>query len=166
MQTGVGRTGKLYAWENIGVKPDVLTSAKGLGGGLPIGACLAKEQFGSVLTPGTHGTTFGGNPVVLSGTVEILNRLDEEFLKDVREKGEYIRNKVSSFKDVSEVRGMGLMIGIDLKNQKAADVAARCVENGLLILTAKQSLRMLPPLTITYDEIDRGLEILEKTLSE
>ena len=166
VQTGVGRTGKLYAWENIGVKPDVLTSAKGLGGGLPIGACLAKEQFGSVLTPGTHGTTFGGNPVVLSGAVEILNRLDEEFLKDVREKGEYIRNKVSSFKDVSEVRGMGLMIGIDLKNQKAADVAARCVENGLLILTAKQSLRMLPPLTITYDEIDRGLEILEKTLSE
>lgn len=166
VQTGVGRTGKLYAWENIGVKPDVLTSAKGLGGGLPIGACLAKEQFGSVLTPGTHGTTFGGNPVVLSGAVEILSRLDEEFLKDVREKGEYIRNKVSSFKDVSEVRGMGLMIGIDLKNQKAADVAARCVENGLLILTAKQSLRMLPPLTITYDEIDRGLEILEKTLSE
>ena len=166
VQTGVGRTGKLYAWENIGVKPDILTSAKGLGGGLPIGTCLAKEQFGSVLTPGTHGTTFGGNPVVLSGAVEILSRLDEEFLKDVREKGEYIRNKVSSFKDVSEVRGMGLMIGIDLKNQKAADVAARCVENGLLILTAKQSLRMLPPLTITYDEIDRGLEILEKTLSE
>lgn len=166
VQTGVGRTGKLYAWENIGVKPDVLTSAKGLGGGLPVGACLATDKFGSTLTAGTHGTTFGGNPVVLAGAIEILNRIDDEFLKSVREKGEYIKNKVITFDDVSEVRGMGLMIGVDLKTKKAADVAARCVEKGLLILTAKQSLRMLPPLTVTKDEIDKGLEILKNVLAE
>ena len=166
VQTGVGRTGKLYAWENINVKPDVLTSAKGLGGGLPVGACLATEKFGSTLTSGTHGTTFGGNPVVLAGAIEILNRIDDEFLKSVREKGEYIKNKLITFNDVSEVRGMGLMIGVDLKTKKAADVAARCVEKGLLILTAKQSLRMLPPLTVTKNEIDKGLEILKNVLAE
>ena len=118
------------------------------------------------MTAGTHGTTFGGNPVVLAGAIEILNRIDDEFLKSVREKGEYIKNKVITFNDVSEVRGMGLMIGIDLKTKKAADVAARCVEKGLLILTAKQSLRMLPPLTVTKNGIDKGLEILKNVLAE
>lgn len=166
VQTGVGRTGKLYAWENIGVKPDVLTTAKGLGGGLPVGACLATEKFGNTLTSGTHGTTFGGNPVVLAGAIEILNRLDDGFFKSVREKGKYIMKKVACFDGVCAVRGMGLMIGIDLKDKKAGDVAIKCVENGLLILTAKQSLRLLPPLSITYDEIDKGLEILKKTLGE
>ena len=166
VQTGVGRTGKLYAWENIGIKPDVLTTAKGLGGGLPVGACLATEKFGNTLTAGTHGTTFGGNPVVLAGAIEILNRLDNNFLNSVREKGEYIKSKVAKFDDVAEVRGMGLMIGIDLKSKKASEIASKCVENGLLILTAKQSLRMLPPLSVTYEEIDKGLEILEKTLAE
>lgn len=166
VQTGVGRTGKLYAWENIGVKPDVLTTAKGLGGGLPVGACLATEKFGNTLTSGTHGTTFGGNPVVLAGAIEILKRLDDGFFKSVREKGEYIMKKVACFDGVCAVRGMGLMIGIDLKDKKAGDVAIKCAENGLLILTAKQSLRLLPPLSITYDGIDKGLEILKKTLGE
>ena len=154
VQTGIGRTGSLFCFQQYGIKPDVVSMAKGLGGGLPVGACLATEKFGSTLTAGTHGTTFGGNPVVLAGAIEILNRIDDEFLKSVREKGEYIKNKVIAFNDVSEVRGMGLMIGVDLKTKKAADVAARCVENGLLILTAKQSLRMLPPLTVTENEID------------
>lgn len=166
VQTGVGRTGKLYAWENFGVKPDVLTTAKGLGGGLPVGACLATEKFGNTLTSGTHGTTFGGNPVVLAGAIEILKRLDDGFFKSVREKGKYIMKKVACFDGVCAVRGMGLMIGIDLKDKKAGDVAIKCAENGLLILTAKQSLRLLPPLSITYDEIDKGLEILKKTLAE
>lgn len=166
VQTGVGRTGKLYAWENFGVKPDVLTTAKGLGGGLPVGACLATEKFGNTLTSGTHGTTFGGNPVVLAGAIEILKRLDDGFFKSVREKGEYIMKKVACFDGVCAVRGMGLMIGIDLKDKKAGDVAIKCAENGLLILTAKQSLRLLPPLSITYDGIDKGLEILKKTLGE
>ena len=102
----------------------------------------------------------------MAGAIEILNRIDGEFLKSVREKGEYIKDKVIAFNDVSEVRGMGLMIGIDLKTKKAADVAARCVESGLLILTAKQSLRMLPPLTVTKNEIDKGLEILKNVLAE
>ena len=104
--------------------------------------------------------------MVLAGAIEILNRLDNNFLNSVREKGEYIKSKVEKFDDVAEVRGMGLMIGIDLKSKKASEIASKCVENGLLILTAKQSLRMLPPLSVTYEEIDKGLEILEKTLAE
>lgn len=165
VQTGIGRTGKLFAWENTGVRPDIITCAKGIGGGLPMGACLCIEELGSTLTPGTHGTTFGGNPAVLAGAVEVLSRIDDEFLKEVRKKGEYIKEKVKAFTDVKEVRGMGLMLGIDFKSKKAGDVAKACCENGLLILTAKDSLRMLPPLTITYEEIDKGLAIFEKVLS-
>ncbi|MEG1551099.1 MAG: aminotransferase class III-fold pyridoxal phosphate-dependent enzyme, partial [Oscillospiraceae bacterium] len=164
VQTGVGRTGKLFAYENINIKPDILTAAKGLGGGLPIGACLCSEQLKDVLTAGTHGTTFGGNPVVLAGAIEVLNRIDDAFLNEVNKKGEYIKEKLQTIDEISEVRGMGLMIGIDLKEKSATDIAKKAVQNGLLILTAKQSLRMLPPLTITYDEIDEGLEILKKIL--
>lgn len=165
VQTGIGRTGKLFAYENIGVKPDIITCAKGIGGGLPMGACLCSEQLGGTLTAGTHGTTFGGNPVVLAGSIEVLSRIDNEFLKEVNKKGKYITEKVKAFTEVKEVRGMGLMIGIDLKSKTAGEAAKLCCENGLLILTAKKSLRMLPPLTITYEEIDKGLRILEKVLS-
>lgn len=166
VQTGVGRTGKLFAWETVGVKPDILTTAKGIGGGLPMGACLCTEKCGETLTPGTHGTTFGGNPVACAGAVEILNRIDDAFLQSVREKGDYIREKVSKFQGVKAVRGKGLMIGIDLTEKQAGAVATRCCEAGLLILTAKEALRMLPPLTITYPEIDKGLSVLEKVLAE
>lgn len=166
VQTGVGRTGKLFSYENIGVKPDVITCAKGLGGGLPVGACLCTEQLGNTLTSGTHGTTFGGNPVVLSGAIDVLSRIDDEFLTEVCKKGEYIKEKLKAFTEVKEVRGMGLIIGIDLKSKSAGEVASLCCQNGLLILTAKNALRMLPPLTITYEEIDKGIKILEKVLSE
>lgn len=166
VQTGVGRTGKLFTFENSGVKPDVLTCAKGIGGGLPMGACLCNAALGNTLTAGTHGTTFGGNPVACAGSIEILNRLDDAFLQTVCEKGAYIREKVLTFTDVESVRGQGLMLGIDLKTKKAADIAARACAEGLLILTAKSALRMLPPLTISYDEIDQGLAILEKILAE
>ena len=166
VQTGVGRTGKLFAWETVGVKPDILTTAKGIGGGLPMGACLCTEKCGETLTPGTHGTTFGGNPVACAGAVEILNRIDDAFLQSVREKGDYIREKVAQFPGVKAVRGKGLMIGIDLTEKQAGAVATRCCEAGLLILTAKSALRMLPPLTITYPEIDKGLSVLEKVLAE
>lgn len=166
VQTGIGRTGSLFAFQNAGIMPDVVTCAKGIGGGLPMGACLCTEALGGTLTAGTHGTTFGGNPVACAGAAEILNRIDDAFLRDVREKGAYIRDKVASFTGVKGVHGAGLMLGVDLAEKKAADVAARCCEKGLLILTAKAALRMLPPLTITYDEIDRGLAVLAEVLAE
>lgn len=166
VQTGVGRTGKLFAYETVGVKPDILTAAKGIGGGLPMGACLCSAELNNTLTAGTHGTTFGGNPVACAGSSAVLERLDDGFLAEVTEKGEYIHEKVKAFTDVESVRGRGLMIGIDLKTKKAGEIAKKCCENGLLILTAKSALRMLPPLTISYEEIDKGLLILERVLSE
>ncbi len=166
VQTGIGRTGSLFAFQNADIAPDVVTCAKGIGGGLPMGACLCAEKLCNTLTAGTHGTTFGGNPVACAGSIEILNRLDDEFLQSVREKGDYIREKVSAFTGIKSVRGAGLMLGIDLTEKKAGEVASRCCEKGLLILTAKAALRMLPPLTITYDEIDKGLGILADVLSE
>lgn len=166
VQTGIGRTGSLFAFQNADITPDVVTCAKGIGGGLPMGACLCTETLGNTLTAGTHGTTFGGNPVACAGSIEILNRLDDEFLQSVREKGGYIREKVKDFTGVKSVHGAGLMLGIDLTEKKAGEVASRCCEKGLLILTAKAALRMLPPLTITYDEIDKGLGILADVLSE
>ena len=164
VQTGIGRTGKLFAFENYAVKPDVITLAKGLGGGLPIGACLCKKELSGVMGAGTHGSTFGGNPVVCSGALKVLETIDEEFLGAVVEKGEYIRSKLKEMPEVAEIRGMGLMLGISLKTRSAKEIAAKALENGLTILTAKDSLRMLPPLNITYAEIDEGLERLAKTL--
>jgi acetylornithine/N-succinyldiaminopimelate aminotransferase len=165
VQTGVGRTGKLYAWEHDGFKPDILTSAKGLGNGLPIGACLCTEELGNVLTAGTHGSTFGGNPIVCAGAAEVLRNLDEKMLAEVTKKGEYLKAKLEAFDEVDSVRGKGLMLGVKLKNKAAKEVAAKCVESGLLILTAKEYLRLLPPLVITTDEMDKGLAILEKVLN-
>lgn len=164
VQTGVGRTGRFYAWEKCGVRPDILTSAKGLGNGLPIGACLCTEELSGVLTPGTHGTTFGGNPVACAGGLEVLKRIDDKLLSEVREKGEYMRNRLSDIDEIDFVRGEGLMLGIALKTKSAAEVCKLCTENGLLILTAKTLLRMLPPLTISYEEIDKGIAILKNIL--
>lgn len=166
VQTGVGRTGKLYAWENFGVRPDILSSAKGIGGGLPMGACLCGEKCAETFSAGTHGSTFGGNPVACAGALEVLARLDDEFLTEVTRKGEKIRTALEKMNGVKSVRGMGLMIGIELKEKAAKDVAAECVENGLLILTAKTLLRILAPLVITDEEIDKGLDILSKVLSD
>ncbi len=167
VQTGIGRSGKLLACAHYGIKPDVVTLAKGLGGGLPIGAVLMNEEYSSVLGAGTHGSTFGGNPVVCAGGLEVLNRVSEEaFLATVTEKGEYIRAKLAEMDEIEGVDGLGLMLGIRLKHKKAADVAKACVANGLLILTAKTKLRMLPPLTITKEEIDQGLAILAAVLAE
>lgn len=131
-----------------------------------MGACLCTEVLGNTLTAGTHGTTFGGNPVACAGSLAVLERMDDAFLQSVREKGTYIREKLESFTEVQEIRGRGLMLGIDLKTKKAGEIAAKCCEKGLLILTAKSALRMLPPLTITYDEIDKGLSVLESVLCE
>lgn len=165
VQTGMGRTGKLYCYENYGITPDILTSAKGLGGGLPIGACLCSKELGGVLSAGTHGTTYGGNPVACAGALEVLSRVgDGAFLKEVQQKGDYIKEKLLKMENVKKVRGMGMMLGIALQNGDAREIAAKCVQNGLLILTAKTLLRLLPPLIITYEEIDKGLKILQSCL--
>lgn len=167
VQTGVGRTGSLYCYEQYGIEPDVITSAKGLGGGLPIGACLCASRLGEVLGAGMHGTTFGGNPVSCAGGLEVLQRVAKDsFLRSVEEKGRYLREKLSKMAGVQELRGLGMMIGIVLAKDNAKEVAGRCVKNGLLVLTAKTVLRLLPPLNITYEEIDQGLEILEKSILE
>ena len=167
VQTGVARTGTFYCYEQYGVTPDIITTAKGLGGGLPFGACICSEKLSGVLSAGTHGTTFGGNPVACAASLEVLSRVaTKEFLKEVSEKGAYIKEKLSSMPNVKEVRGLGMMIGIVLEKGEAKVLANRCVEKGLLILTAKTLLRLLPPLNISYEEIDKGLAILNEVLSE
>lgn len=167
VQTGVGRTGRLFAFENYEILPDLVTVAKGLGGGLPIGLCMCGEKLKDVMSPSTHGTTFGANPVVCAGANYVLDTITADgFLDEVNKKGAYIEEKVSKFESVKNVRRMGLMIGIELESGNAHDIAVKCVENGLLIITAKDLLRMLPPLVITYDEIDEALKILQITLKE
>lgn len=166
VQTGVGRTGKLLTSEHFGVKPDITTLAKGLAGGVPIGACLADEKCKDVLTKGTHGSTFGGNPISCAGGNAVLNRLSKNgFLDEVAKKGEYFRQRLLSIDEIEGIDGIGLMIGVRLKSKIASDVAKACLDNGLLILTAKEKLRFLPPLTITYDEIDKGIDILKGVLA-
>lgn len=167
VQTGVGRTGRLFAFENYEILPDLVTVAKGLGGGLPIGLCMCGEKLKDVMSPSTHGTTFGANPVVCAGANYVLDTITADgFLDEVNKKGAYIEEKVSKFENVKNVHRMGLMIGIELESGNAHDIAVKCVENGLLIITAKDLLRMLPPLVITYDEIDEALKILQITLKE
>ena len=166
VQTGMGRTGKLFAYEHAGISPDVVTSAKGIGNGLPMGACLCTEKCANILTAGTHGTTFGGNPVACAGAKYILNCLTDDFMNEVAVKGEYIREKLAEIDEVKSVTGLGLMLGIELKTKNAGEIAKKCSENGLLILTAKTKLRMLPPLVITKEEIDKGLNILKNIIAE
>ena len=165
VQTGIGRTGTFYCYEQFGIQPDIVSSAKGIGGGLPMGVCLCNDKLKDVMRAGTHGTTYGGNPIACAGAMEVVNRVaDDDFLKEVSIKGDYIRYKLSRMKGIAEVRGMGLMIGIVLEKDNAKEVAVRCVENGLLVLTAKTLIRFLPPLTITKEEADRGLAIFERTV--
>ena len=167
VQTGVGRSGKFLACMNYGVKPNIVTMAKGLAGGLPIGVCLADEKCCDVLTKGTHGSTFGGNPVVCAGGLAVLNNVTKEgFLDEVIKKGDYIREKLKDVPEVTGISGMGLMLGVSLKTKTAGDVCKACLDNGLLILTAKEKLRFLPPLNISYEEIDKGLAILKDILEK
>lgn len=161
VQTGVGRTGKFLAGDNFGKKADLTTLAKGLAGGVPIGVCLSGEKCAKVLTAGTHGSTFGGNPISCAGGLAVLETVNKPgFLDEVARKGAYIRDKLLTSPEVASVSGMGLMIGIELKDKKAGDVVKAALDKGLLLLTAKTKIRLLPPLTITYEEIDKGLEIL------
>ena len=165
VQTGVGRTGKFLAGEHYGVKADITTLAKGLAGGLPIGACLANEKCAEVLTAGTHGSTFGGNPISCAGGLAVLNKVSSEwFLDNVAEMGRYIREKLIEIDEVKDISGLGLMIGIELKTKSAQDVLKKALENGLLLLTAKNKVRLLPPLNISHKEFEKGLAILANIL--
>ncbi len=167
VQTGVGRTGKLFAYQNYGIKPDVVTTAKGIGGGLPLGCVLFGEKTENTFVPGDHATTFGGNPVATAGAAYILEKLDNSFLDKVKAKGEYIAEKLLKMPHVVGVDGMGMMLGVRLEEGvQAAEIVKKGITNGVLALTAKTKLRLLPPLTISYDEIDEGLAAIEKALSE
>ena len=165
VQTGAGRTGTFLACEQLGLQPDVVTMAKGLGGGLPIGACLCTQALGGVMSAGMHGSTFGGNPLACAAGRYMLSRLTQPaFLEEVARKGAAIRQRLAAMPHVREVRGMGMMIGVVLDAGTARAVAEDCLQNGLLILTAKTLLRLLPPLNITREELDKGLSILESVL--
>lgn len=166
VQTGNGRTGKYFAYENYGIKPDIVSTAKGLAGGLPMGAVLFGEKLKDVVTPGSHGSTFGGNPIAAAGAISIVKRLDDEFLADVSRKGDYIKQNLLSIKGVESVDSMGLMLGIST-DKDAGETAKSCLENGLLVLTAhKNKVRLLPALNISYDEINQGLKILKEVIEK
>lgn len=165
VQTGVGRSGKFLAGDHFGHKADLTTLAKGLAGGVPIGVCLAGEKCADVFTPGTHGSTFGGNPISCAGGRAVLRAVNAPgFLDEIAKKGDYIREKLLKIPEVKSVTGMGLMIGIELNSKNAGEVVKAALDKGLLLLTAKTKVRLLPPLTISYDEIDKGLAILEELL--
>lgn len=165
VQTGNGRTGKLYSYMHYGFTPDIVTTAKGLGGGLPIGATMLGEKVENVLVPGSHGSTFGGNPVCCAGACSILERIDDGLLSQVNEKSKYIFDSLSHAAGVKSVSGMGLMIGVETQ-KPAKDIAAKCMENGVLVLTAKSKIRLLPALNIPFDALEKGIEILKSAIAE
>ncbi len=168
VQTGVGRTGKFLTSEVFNVKPNITTLAKGLAGGIPIGACIADTKCDNVFTPGTHGSTFGGNPIACAGGMAVLDTLsDKKFIDEVAVKGKYITDKLMEIPAVKAVDGMGLMLGITFEkdNMTAGDVLKKALDKGLLVLTAKAKIRFLPPLTITYNEIDKGIAIIKEILA-
>ena len=165
VQCGNGRTGELFGYMNYGVKPDIVTTAKGLAGGLPIGATLLGERAENIFEPGLHGSTFGGNPVSCSGAVNVLSRLTDCFLESVRGKGELVRSMLSGAEGIEGVSGMGLMIGIKTK-KTAAEVCAQCLKRGVLVLTAKDRVRLLPPLNIETELLIKAVKIIKEVCAE
>ena len=163
VQTGNGRTGKYFAFENYDIIPDIVSTAKGLAGGLPMGAILFGEKLKDTVTPSSHGSTFGGNPICAAGACSIVERIDDEFLSQVKQKGDYIREFLSGINGVENISGMGMMIGFTAGD--AGEIAKKCLENGLLVLTAHNNkIRLLPALSISKDELDKGLNILKEVI--
>ena len=165
VQTGNGRTGELYAFMNYGFTPDIASTAKGLGGGLPIGACMLGEKVKDTLTPGSHGSTFGGNPIAAAGANNILSRIDEKLLAEVREKSNYIFTELSGAVGVKSVSGLGLMIGIETEKD-ASEVIAKCRENGVLVIKAKHKVRLLPALNIPMQELQKAVAVIKAACAE
>ncbi|MBE6548949.1 MAG: acetylornithine/succinylornithine family transaminase [Ruminococcaceae bacterium] len=165
VQTGNGRTGELYAYMHYGISPDVVTTAKGIGGGLPLGAAILSEKVQNVLGFGDHGSTFGGNPVACAGGVSIIERIDEKLLADIKAKSEYIFSAFDGAKGVKSVSGLGLMVGIETE-AAASDVVKKCIERGVLCLTAKHKVRLLPALNIPMDVLKEAVEIIKSVAAE
>ena len=167
VQVGNGRSGKLYGYMHYGIQPDIVSTAKGLAGGLPLGATLLGEKVQDVLSAGTHGSTFGGNPVCAAAGLLVQETLTDDFLAEVQAKGDYLRKVIEALNlpCFGKTRGMGLMIGIEVRDgYDKGKILSRLIENGLLVLTAGLGMRLLPPLTITKAELDQGLEIMKKAL--
>lgn len=166
VQTGIGRTGYFYSYQAFGIEPDIVSSAKGLGGGLPIGAVLFSEKTAETFVPGDHGSTFGMNPIACAGANVVLNRVNDAFLADVSRKGQKLVNAICKCENVESVTGMGMMIGIMPKKGTSKEIVAKCLEKGLIALTAHEKVRLLPPLVITDAELEKGLSILLEVLEE
>ena len=165
VQTGNGRTGKLYAYMHYGITPDVLTTAKGLGGGLPIGACVIGEKAKGVLTAGSHGSTYGANPVCCAGALSILERIDDTVCAEIEQKSQYIINELSSTKGVISVTGKGLMLGVKCE-KPSKEIVLKCIERGVLLLTAKDKIRFLPALNIPFDLLKKAIAIVKDVIAE
>lgn len=165
VQTGNGRTGELYGYMNFGIKPDVVTTAKGLGGGLPIGAAILGEKVENVLGFSDHGSTYGGNPVCCAAALNVISRIDDALLNEVKEKSKYIFSSLKNAKNVESVCGMGLMIGIKSKGN-ASEIVKKCIEKGVLCLTAKDKIRLLPALNIPFDVLKKAIEAIKEVIAE
>ena len=165
VQTGNGRTGSLYAYMHYGIEPDVVSTAKGLAGGLPLGATMLFDKCKGVFGAGDHGSTFGGNPIACAGALSILKRIDKDLLLEVQGKSAYLFTHLGRIKNVISVTGMGLMIGLET-TKSAREIAEKCLERGLIVLTAKNKVRLLPPLNIKIEEMDFCIKILNEVISE
>ena len=165
VQTGNGRTGKYFAYQNFDICPDIVSTAKGMAGGLPMGAVLFGEKLKDTVVAGSHGSTFGGNPICAAGACSIVERIDDGFLAEVTEKSQYIRNFLSAVNGVKSISGMGLMLGIEVDGD-AKEIANKCLEKGLLVLTAKTKIRLLPALNISKEELDEGLNIMKEVIEK
>jgi len=159
VQPGNGRTGKLYAYMHFGIQPDIVSTAKGLGGGLPIGATMVSEKLKDVLKPGDQGSTYGGNPVACAGALTVISRLTEDFLNEVKAKSDYCFDALLHAEGVEDVTGMGLMIGIQTE-APAKEIVAACMEKGVLCLTAKDKVRLLPALNIPMEQLKKAIAVI------
>ena len=165
VQTGIGRTGTMFAYQQFGLTPDIITLAKGLGGGLPIGAFILGEKVQDTLGKSDHGSTFGANPVSCAGANAVLAKIDDAFLAEIKRKGEKLQKALAALPKVKSISGLGLMIGVEFEEgTKAADIVAKCIEKGVLFLTAKTKLRLLPPLIINDEQIEKGIALLKEVL--
>ncbi|MBQ3018878.1 MAG: acetylornithine transaminase [Clostridia bacterium] len=165
VQTGNGRSGELYAYQAYGLSPDVVSTAKGLGGGLPIGACLMYDKTEEILKPSLHGSTFGGNPIACASAIHVLNRIDDKLLSDVKEKSAYIFNTLNGADGIKSVSGLGLMIGIETVGDVSL-ILQKCMENGILPIKAKNKLRLLPALNIPMELLVKAVDIIKRVASE
>lgn len=163
IQTGNGRTGSLYAYMQYDIMPDILTTAKGLGGGLPIGCCLFGEKTEAVMSAGSHGSTFGGNPVCCAAALSVLSRIDESLLAEVREKSEYIKKELLTCKKVKSVSGLGLMLGVECEKE-GREIVETCLKRGVVALTAKNKLRLLPALNIPMSVLEKAVQIIKEEI--